>query len=427
MGALADLEAKNANVYSLFQSVLDEEVGPVRESTAALQSASAETKQYVERLQAEMKKQADEIKALKTQLNRPSLAAGNEVDPKFLAKERKNAFNKACRWGWGRLSEEEKKHVQLDNQAGIQTGLSIGHGQADEFKALYQADGTTGGFLATPEIVTDLIKSIVLVSPMPDIVDMRTTANPYISIFKRTQTSSATRVAEQATRGETTNPKFGLVQVFPYEAYALCLISITDLDDSELDLGQFIMDDFAVQFAKLIGNEFINGQGAAQGQALGFLQDTTITATPTVSQASGKIDYQTLVKLKNSLKTGYRSGATWVFTTETLGEIQSLTDSQNRPLWAPFGGVVPDKLFGYNYVEMPDMPQTVNNGGSAGALAIAFGNFKVGYQGVVRKQVSIQVLKERYIDQNAYGYMGWYRFGGQPKLSEAIKVYSVKA
>jgi HK97 family phage major capsid protein len=75
---------------------------------------------------------------------------------------------------------------------------------------------------------------------------------------------------------------------------------------------------------------------------------------------------------------------------------------------------------GYPIVIAPDMPQVAANN-----YAVAFGNFKKGYQVVIRKQVSIQVLQERYADQNAIGYIGYYRFGGTVKLAEAIKVYKI--
>jgi HK97 family phage major capsid protein len=94
-------------------------------------------------------------------------------------------------------------------------------------------------------------------------------------------------------------------------------------------------------------------------------------------------------------------------------------------LWVPFDATLPETLFGRPYRIMPDMPQMAANGGSAGAYAIAYGDFKKGYQGVVRKQLSMQVLNERYADQNAVGFFAYYRFGGTTKISEAIKVLQV--
>lgn len=413
------LEDKTGQAFYLFQQYMDEALGGVRTEVEALkarQDVSGEDKAIISSLQAEVNRLNNEMKAMQIALAAPK----NYDSPEVKASASRQAFQKALRnGGIGKLTEDERKYVKLDVEAGVQT----------EYKAMFSADLTTGGFLTVPEYVDDLLKNIVLISPMSDIVEMRTTSKPWVMTPRRTQTASAVRVAEQATRTETQNPRFGMVQNFPYESYAFTLVSRTDLDDSELDLASFLMSEFAEQFAKLQGYEFINGLGSGQSQAFGFLNDPNINngGNGTVTTAaSGLLDYASLVKVKTALKPGYMNNATWVWTNETLGAIQQLTDTQGRPLWVPFGGTLPDTIFGRPYRIMPDMPQMQANGGSAGALAIAFGDFKSGYQGVVRKQVSMQVLQERYADQNAVGFFGYYRFGGTTKISEAIKTLRVK-
>jgi HK97 family phage major capsid protein len=420
-----DLADKGQNVFALLQSYLDEKLGPIRTEVESVKSQCSpldgEDKQIIINLQKEVSEVKKQFDMLQVAMNRPGIDNNNKNVLNVAGDnlERKAAFNKLLHTtSVNGLSTEERKHIQFDQDAGIET------------KALYVSEAGGGGFLTVPEYVNDMLKNIVLISPMPDIVEMRYTASPWVMTPRRTQTASAVRVAEQATRTETQNPRFGMVQNFPYESYAFTLVSRTDLEDSELDLGAFLMDEFAEQFAKLMGNEFINGLGAASSQAFGFLNDTTITnsGSGTVTTAnSAAYDYKSLVKLKQSLKPGYLANATWVGTNETLGELQQLTDSQGRPLWVPFGGVLPDTLFGRPYRIMPDMPQGANEGGSSGALTLAFGDFQKGYQGVVRKQMSTQILNERYADQNAVGYFGYLRFGGTTKISEAIKTLRLKA
>lgn len=405
-------EEKTGNTFHLFKEYLDESLGSIRTEVTALKNADlpAETKQYIERLQTAVNEQHAQLKALQIAMNTPRYDSP-DVKQEALALERKAAFSQMLRTGTiNSVKEEHRKHIKWDIEAGIET------------KALYTADLTTGGFLTVPEYVNDLLKNIVLVSQMSSIVDMRITSKPWVMTPKRTQTASAVRVAEQATRTETQNPKFGMMQNFPYEAYAFTLISRTDLDDSELDLASFIMSEFAEQFGKLQGYEFINGLGSSSSQAFGFLNDTNITNAKTVTAGTAAIDYASLVKLKTSLKPGYLPTSTWIWTNETLGAIQQLTDSQGRPLWVPFGSTLPDTIFGRPYLIMPDMPQI-----AASSYSIAFGDFKKGYQGVVRKEVSMQVLVERYADQNAVGYFGYYRFGGTTKVTEAIKVLQCHA
>lgn len=403
-----------------FQQYLEDALGAVRTEVKALHDSPAidgESKQTIVRLQEAVNEQKKQLDALQVAMNTPHFDSP-EVKAETVKAERKSAFDKLLRAGTvNALTADERKYVKFDAESGIET------------KALYTADLTGGGFLTVPEYVDVLLKNIVLISPMSDIVEMRTTSKPWVMTPKRTQTAAAVRVAEQATRTETQNPRFGLVQNFPYEAYAFTLVSRTDMEDSELDLSAFLMQEFAEQFAKLQGYEFINGLGSASSQAFGFLNDAGINnggAGSVQTANSGAIDYASLVKIKQSLKPGYLSNATWVATNETWGAVQQLTDNQGRPLWVPFGGTLPDTIFGRPYRIMPDMPQMAANGGAAGALAIAFGDFKNGYQGVVRKQVTMQVLQERYADQNAVGFFGYYRFGGTTKISEAIKTLKIK-
>lgn len=417
--ALKETAEQQNDTFYKFRQYLDENLGEIRTEVKTLKendNLSGEAKQTIDRMTKALEEQKTRLDALQTALSMPRVS-DQESDH---AQKAKAAFNKALRLGPGKLNEEDRKYIKFDGEVGIQSGM--------ESKTLYAADGTTGGFLANPEYVNDLIKAIVLISQLQKYCDVRETSAPYISIPKRTQTASAYRIAEQGTRTESQNPKFGLVNVFPYEAAAMALISRTDLDDSSLDLGQFIMDEFAEQFAKLEGAEFINGTGS--GQALGFLNDGNVTKTGspgggltqiTTSTNSGAVDYASTVSLIRTVKPGYLPGSVFVMTNETLGLYQQLTDSQGRPLWVPFGQALPnDILMGYPIVIAPDMPQV-----SANNYAVAFGNFKKGYQVVIRKQVSIQVLQERYADQNAVGYIGYYRFGGTVKLAEAIKVLKI--
>lgn len=418
-----DVTEKGKQTFALLQGVLEEKLGPIRtevEAIKANRNLDGETKAAIDRMQTALNEQQTQVSALNAAL--AAISAPNALDAERktadVAKiERKSAFDKMLRHGTiNALKPEERKHIQWDIESGIET------------KALYTADATTGGFLTTPEYVDQLLKNIVLISEMSAIVDMRTTAKPWVMTPKRTTTASAVRVSEQATRTETQNPKFGLMQNFPYESYAFTLVSRTDLDDSELDLGSFLMAEFAEQFAKLQGFEFINGLGSAAGQSFGFLNDAIINnngAGHVVTTTAGLLDYASLVALKYKLKPGYLPNATWLATNETWGVVQAMTDTQGRPLWVPFGSVIPETLFGRPMKTMPDMPQMASNGGSAGALAIAFGDFKSGYQGVVRKQVSMQVLQERYADQNAVGFFGYYRFGGTTKISESIKTLKI--
>jgi HK97 family phage major capsid protein len=387
---------------------------------------SGETAQSLARKQTEFTETNAELKSLKTVLQRPGQIGGFD-SPELKKQKAWDSYNKALRMGWGSLDADEKKAMPLMQNF---SASEIGHGQAAEYKAMYSSDATTGGFLMMPEVASELILAVVQISDFHSLVNVRMTANPWVIIRKRTQTTSASRIPEQATRTETQNMKFGRVQVFPYTAYALSKISNEDLEDSELDLPSTILADFAEEFARLEGWEIPNGLGAAANQCAGFLNDTGVTGTAypgsgntqgyLTSSATGGFAYQDLIDTKQALKPAYRKGSTWACTTETVGDLQKLTDSIGHPLLWDANGAPTGQLLGYPYQEMVDMSQV-----ASGNFPLIIANWKKFYTLVIRKQVSVRVIQERYIDENAVGYMGYYRFGGEVTLSEAAHALKI--
>ena len=425
-----DLLDKTNNVKHILEQVLAEEIGPIRDGIAETKTATGEARTIIDKLVDEIKELRAKNQKIELALNRPGV--GGYDSPEVLKERRKlegkAAYNKACiNGGISHLSEAERKYIRLDSEANIMSGQNVAHGSnGEEYKTMYGSLAESGGFLMTPEVATELIESIILVSDMRSLVNVRQTAKPWVSIRKRTQTTSAVRIAEQAARTETQNLKFGMVQIFPYESYALSVITRQDLDDSELDLAAYLNKDFAIQFAKLVGAEILNGLGAGAGQCHGLLQDAAIiaaaqTSTNSTLSSLTSFSYADLATLVTSIKTGYRKGASWIAETQTLGLLMGMTTTIGTPL-IPAWTSGPPTMFGYPIYEMPDMPAV-----AAGNLAIGFGNWNTTYTFVERTQVSVQVLVEYYANLAAVGYMAYYRFGGTVALSEAcnfLKIHS---
>jgi HK97 family phage major capsid protein len=80
----------------------------------------------------------------------------------------------------------------------------------------------------------------------------------------------------------------------------------------------------------------------------------------------------------------------------------------------------PSTLLGYPLEENEDMPDI-----GAGALPIAFGNFKAGYQIVDR--FGIRVLRDPYTNKPHVHFYSTKRTGGHLIDSEAVKLLKVSA
>jgi HK97 family phage major capsid protein len=285
-------------------------------------------------------------------------------------------------------------------------------------KAIYQNDATTGGFYAMPEFIDDLIKDIVLLSPYRTLATVYQTSNAWIEIPKRTGVSSAYWAVEQATFTKSTDPRLGMVKIYPHEMRGLLQVSLQSLEDSVFDLAGFVQSELAEQFAFLEGNTFVTGDGNEKPEGV-------MTNTLVGSQNSGSATTFTgdaLLKLMHGLKSVYRANSTWILTTGTLGVIRLLKDSQNRPLWQPFAsGGLPATIYDRPYVEMPAMDDiSASYAYTSGQYPIAIGDFKRAYVIADRVQMSMTRLSELYAESGLVGFIARKRVGGQVVLPQAI-------
>lgn len=358
------------------------------------------------------KEQAEELKAQLDSAMTALRRTGNASDPNTRKAELKSYVNHwgramvsiAVHGGAGQLSDEQKQVLARVNE---------------ETKALVLANDTTGGFLAPPEYVAEIIKGVTEISPVRALARLRTTAAKSIQIPKRTGQFAARRTGETETRSETTGLAYGMVEINAPEMYAIIDISEQNLEDSAFDLEAEIRMEAAEQFSVREGYEFVNGV-LAKGEMEGILVNSDIATknsgtAATIKDADGQADG--ILSVKYDLKSAYARNANWAMNRTTLGSVRKLKNSQKDYIWMP--GLAqgrPNTIDGDPYVEVPDMP---NEG--AGAKPIAYGDFQRGYTMVDR--IAMTMLRDPYTqaDSGLIRFRFRRRVGGQVVLAEAIK------
>lgn len=291
----------------------------------------------------------------------------------------------------------------------------------EEKKSLTVGDNTAAGFLAPPEYVNELIKTVTEISPLRSIARVRPTTQKSVQMPSRTATFSAVFVAEQGTRSETTGYTTQQEEIPTHEMYALVDISEALLEDSVFNLEAEMQQEFATQFAKAEGEKFITGTGVGAPEGITINGDvgTTNSGSGTVLTANGLLD------LVHAIKSDYTNNATFVFNRTTLAAIRKLQDTAGQFVFQAgmmLTGGVPNTILGFPYVEMPDMPNV-----SSSAKPVAFGDFSRGYMIVDR--VGLAVLRDPFT-QATSGNVRYYarkRVGGQVVLAEAIRTQTISA
>ncbi len=394
----ADTETKE-----LFDELKATWEGGFKEVHAKLEAEEKQRGEATAETKAELEKTQKRLDDLEITLQKAAERIGQKQD-ESAPSESKRLFLDWCRKGDAALRGYEEK-----TEGGE--------------KALYNTDGEkvlvvqqdpTGGYLAPPEFVREIIKGVQLISPIRRVAGVRQTSSRSTQIPKRTGVFSAVWVGETSTRSETTGLQYGLEEIPAHEMYALVDISNQDLEDSVFDLEAELNSEFATQFAKAEGSAFVSGN--AVGKPEGLLTNASIGTVN--SGSSGAVTADGLFSLSGSLKSDYVEGSYWALNRATLYAVRKLKDSQNRYLWEPsMQSGLPNAIDGIPYIETPDMPDL-----ASGSKSIILGNFKRGYVIVDRVAMSLQRDPYTQATAGATRFIARKRVGGQTVLPEAFKI-----
>ncbi len=284
-------------------------------------------------------------------------------------------------------------------------------------------DGADGGYIAPPELDRMIESRLRQVSPMRGIATVRTTG---ANVFKKPISLTAAGTgwaAETGARAQTTSPTLSLMEFPTSELYANLAATQTLLDDSFVNLEEWIASEVEEAFAGQERAAFVSGDGADKPR--GFL-DYDLVAEG--SHVWGKIGYvatgvdgafaasnpvDKVIDLIYTPKAQFRQNARFVMNRKTMSAVRKLKDGDGHYVWEPneAGGAT---LLGYPITEIEDMPDIATD-----AAAIAFGDFARGY--LIVDRAGVRVLRDPY---SAKPYVLFYvtkRVGGGVQNFDAIK------
>ena len=297
---------------------------------------------------------------------------------------------------------------------------------AIEQKALSVSSDPDGGYLVPPETEAAVIRGVKEISAIRAIAGNRTVS---ASVYKKpfSITGPATGwVAETATRPETNSPTLAELTFPTMELYAMPSATQTLLDNSAVNIDEWLAEEIQVAFASQEGAAFVTGDG--NNKPKGFLDYTKVansswswgnlgyvaTGTDGAFDASNPSD--DLIDFIYALKSDYRANAHWVMNRATQATIRKFKDADGNYIWQP-----PERadlsptLMNYPIAESEDMPDLASD-----SFSVAFGDFQRGY--LVVDRAGIRVLRDPY---SAKPYVLFYttkRVGGGVQDFDAIKL-----
>jgi HK97 family phage major capsid protein len=373
--------------FEAFKEANDERLDQLEKRMAA----DAVTTEKVERIN----KALDE---LTLKLKRPQLGGNEKAQPT----EHKRAF---------------EHYVRRGETAGL---------SEIEAKSMSVTSNPDGGFLVPQETEADIGRIISNASAIRAISDVRqVSATIYNKPFATNGIASGW-VAENGARPETASQTLAQLQFPTMELYAQPAATQSLLDDSVVNLDQWLAQEVQTVFAEQESSAFVVGDGVNKPK--GF------TAYPKIADASwtwGNMGYlatgvaggfaasnpsDKLIDLIYALKAGYRQNANWVMNRKTQGAVRKFKDAQGNYLWQPPATASGKaSLMNFAVTESEHMPDIGTD-----TFALALGDFKQGY--LVVDRVGLRVLRDPY---SAKPYVLFYttkRVGGGVQNFEAIKL-----
>lgn len=293
-----------------------------------------------------------------------------------------------------------------------------------EFKANTSNSDEDGGYLVTPEMSSEIVTKIFESSPMRQLASVQVISSDALELLEDLELIASGWVGETSARPATDTTKLKMIKIATHEIYAQPLATQKLLDDAAVNVESWIAGKVAQKFALDEATAFINGNGS--GKPKGILAYDNGTGFNQVEQletsTSLTIKGDDLIDLTYGLKGEYKKSASFLAQRATIKEFRKLKDLQGRYLWEPgLNGSAQATLLGAPLYEAADMAAA----GVAGNLAVAFGDFKAGYQIVDR--IGIRVIRDVYTNKPFTMFYTTKRVGGGVKNFEAIKLLKVKA
>lgn len=348
-----------------------------------------------------------QLEALETAVARKDFPGGGKAEIDKVKAEHKAAFEKWFRKG-GDAELSAVKELQ------VHAGLST----------LSDPDG---GYLVAPAEFDAAVDRVAgTISVMRQLATVRAISTKEFTKLVNVGGTTSGWVAEKETRTETSTPSLKQIVLNTKELYAEPGCTQLSLDDSSMDLAQWLADEVTIEFDEEEGAAFITGDGVAKPHGI-----AGYTMVANASYEFGKVGYiagghatllnnaDKLISLVHSLKPRYRNGASFLMNDTTCEVIRTLKNGNGDYIWrAGLEAGKPDSLLGKPCAYDDNVASI-----GANAYPLFFGNFKRAY--LIIDRMGIRILRDPFTSKGNVLFYCTKRVGGGIVMFEALKALKI--
>jgi HK97 family phage major capsid protein len=319
--------------------------------------------------------------------------------------------------GFGRnqLSPEMKGFLHF-----MRTGEKL---QGFNTKAMSEGVNSAGGFLVPEEFENEIIRKLA-----NDVAIRRAGARVFTMNSNRLEVPVETArnnggwIAEGIAYTEQ-DAAVGQVALTPYKYTRLVKVTEELLEDSAVDLANYLRDVFAEDFAEAEDKAFLEGSGT--NQPTGILTDASITENDPTNVAFGDllatVGADDIITHFYSLKAPYRRNAVWIMNSTSATLLRKMKDGNGQYIWtesAP-GGIAngePASLLGRPVIVSDNISDDATDGNQ-----IVLGDFRY-YMIGQRRGITIMRSDDFSFNTGHTTFRASLRVDGKVSQAEAFKV-----
>lgn len=268
-----------------------------------------------------------------------------------------------------------------------------------------------GGALIPTTIVNYIIKKVYDICPILE-RSQKFNVKGNLEVPFYPADSNKINVAYQSEFSPLTSSSgsFDTVTLTGFLAGCLTKVSRSLINNVNFDIVGFVVDEMAYQISRWIEGELLNG---TQNKVSGL---STLTNGITAASQTA-ITADEVVKLHDSIKDRFQNNAIWIMSPSTRTALRLLKSNTgyyllNDDISTPFG----TSLLGKPVYVSDNMPNI-----AAGNRVIYYGDMR-GLATKFNENINIEVLRERYADEHAYGVIGWLEFDSKVIDEQQIAV-----
>ncbi len=269
----------------------------------------------------------------------------------------------------------------------------------DLIKKSLSSDKDSAGVTITSSLQQKIIANTIEKSPFRQIASIDTISSNSLDLLIENNQCYSGWVGEDENRLETMTPQLTKKTIHVHELYAQPKATQRLINDSEINIEQWLAEKLSESFAQSEHEAFIKGDG--NKKPFGLLNNSKI---PHID-AGNTITTDILLKLINSLPEKFIPNATFLMNRNTLSIIQGLKDKLDRFIWQPsLSDPLKHTILGIPVQCSSYMPDIGKNN-----CSISLGDFKAGYKIVDRS--NIQIMRDPYTEKPFVKFYATKRVG----------------